>query len=169
MPSDRASAVRYRQIDAAGQHDGDWLCLALIAHGPHELEQRCSLVFQDRSEDRGDSREATIESHDGHLYWLVSPSHAPQGENPGTEIRIRRDVAEPPAVLDGGLGLLGLGLEDLAWVHPDIRFNRWSVWRQDDHGNRFLVAVTDCKADALKLEAAYEAKGHKQMYWIERA
>ena len=43
----------------------------------------------------------------------------------------------------------------------------WSVWRQDDHGNRFEVRQGLSQADALRLVAEFEARGHKQSYWAE--
>lgn len=45
----------------------------------------------------------------------------------------------------------------------------WALFRQDDHGNRFLV---ERFADRPQAEAArhdFEARGHKQLYWVERA
>lgn len=46
---------------------------------------------------------------------------------------------------------------------------RWCVMRQDDNGNRYLVARDLTEADARALAAAYEARAHKQMYWVEPA
>jgi hypothetical protein len=43
----------------------------------------------------------------------------------------------------------------------------WSVWRQDDHGNRFKVCQGLSQTDALCLVAEFEARGHKQSYWAE--
>ncbi|MFJ1752159.1 hypothetical protein [Kitasatospora sp. NPDC088134] len=41
------------------------------------------------------------------------------------------------------------------------------VVRQDDNGNRFLVARGLDRAGAAALAAEFEARGHKQLYWIE--
>ncbi|MGW3038997.1 hypothetical protein ACWC9T_02905 [Kitasatospora sp. NPDC001159] len=41
------------------------------------------------------------------------------------------------------------------------------VMRQDDNGNRFLVAKGLGRAEAQRLAAEFEARGHKQMYWVE--
>jgi hypothetical protein len=43
----------------------------------------------------------------------------------------------------------------------------WCVMRQDDHGNRYLVAATLTEPEAQRLSASYAARGHKQMYWAE--
>ncbi|HET7505475.1 MAG TPA: SPOR domain-containing protein [Kofleriaceae bacterium] len=43
----------------------------------------------------------------------------------------------------------------------------WCVMRQDDSGNRFVVASALTEPEARLLAASYEARGHKQLYWIE--
>jgi hypothetical protein len=45
---------------------------------------------------------------------------------------------------------------------------QWTVWRQDDNGNRFEVARKDSRAEAEELAAAMEQRGHKQTYWVAR-
>lgn len=44
---------------------------------------------------------------------------------------------------------------------------RWRVIRQDENGNVFVVDELDDEEGARKLAAAYEARGHKQMYSVE--
>jgi len=43
---------------------------------------------------------------------------------------------------------------------------RWTVWRQDDNGNRYEVSRHDTRAEAESVAAAMEARGHKQTYWV---
>ncbi|GAA4604121.1 hypothetical protein BJY16_004873 [Actinoplanes octamycinicus] len=43
---------------------------------------------------------------------------------------------------------------------------RWVVWRQDDNGNRYVVARGRSRAEADELAATLEARGHKQLYWV---
>lgn len=43
----------------------------------------------------------------------------------------------------------------------------WCVMRQDDNGNRFVVAAQLTEPEASLLAAAYAARGHKQLYWVE--
>lgn len=43
---------------------------------------------------------------------------------------------------------------------------RWSVWRQDDNGQRYLVSRGHARRDAERACAEFEAKGHKQLYWV---
>lgn len=43
----------------------------------------------------------------------------------------------------------------------------WTVHRQDDNGNRFVVQKGLTQAEAEQLVAVFEARGHKQLYWAE--
>lgn len=43
----------------------------------------------------------------------------------------------------------------------------YRVMRQDDNGNRFQVADRLGRAEADALAAQFEARGHKQLYWVE--
>jgi hypothetical protein len=43
----------------------------------------------------------------------------------------------------------------------------WSVWRQDDNGNVFVVEDGLTEVDALRLVRDFEEKGHKQTYWAK--
>jgi uncharacterized protein YhfF len=52
-------------------------------------------------------------------------------------------------------------------LHVVGRPRRWTLFRQDDHGNRTPVRDTADRAEAERLLAELEAKGHKQLYWIE--
>jgi hypothetical protein len=42
----------------------------------------------------------------------------------------------------------------------------WEVWRQDDNGNRFLVSSGHTRDHAEEVAAEFEARGHKQWYWV---
>ena len=44
---------------------------------------------------------------------------------------------------------------------------KYSVWRQDDNGNIFLLKDSLTETDALRLVREYEKKGHKQTYWAK--
>jgi hypothetical protein len=44
----------------------------------------------------------------------------------------------------------------------------WRVLRLDDNGNTFAIAEVASELDARAIAAAFEARGHKQMYFVER-
>lgn len=50
---------------------------------------------------------------------------------------------------------------------PDCPGSNWIVYRQDDHGNSFVVATDLSREAAQRMVADYEARGHKQHYWCE--
>jgi 2'-5' RNA ligase len=45
----------------------------------------------------------------------------------------------------------------------------WAVHRQDDNGNRFVVSTGLRREEAERIAAEFEARDHKQLYWVERA
>ena len=68
--------------------------------------------------------------------------------------------------------------EGLTWVldqiikhYPHRRaeiesLHAFQVWRIDDNGNVFTVGEPTSERDARCLVQQYEARGHKQMYWV---
>jgi hypothetical protein len=47
--------------------------------------------------------------------------------------------------------------------------NHWTVWRQDDNGNRFPVESFPDLNAAEQLAQELESHGHKQLYWVSRS
>ena len=45
----------------------------------------------------------------------------------------------------------------------------WELWRQDDNGNRFLIGRFGTAEAADAEQRRFEALGHKQTYWVQRA
>ncbi|GGT40354.1 SPOR domain-containing protein [Streptomyces purpureus] len=44
----------------------------------------------------------------------------------------------------------------------------WLVIRQDDNGNRYRVGRYATKDEAQKIADSLDARGHRQLYWVER-
>jgi len=44
---------------------------------------------------------------------------------------------------------------------------RWVVHRQDDNGNRYVVSRHAAKEEADRVAAELDARGHKQLCWVE--
>ncbi|GGR76748.1 hypothetical protein GCM10010169_21150 [Micromonospora fulviviridis] len=59
------------------------------------------------------------------------------------------------------------------WPTPahltEDRRGSWTVWRQDDNGNRYVVSRHGTRAEADSVAATMEARGHKQTYWVARS
>jgi hypothetical protein len=51
----------------------------------------------------------------------------------------------------------------------DVPSGAWGLWRQDDNGNRFRIARFGTRESAEAEQRRFEALGHKQTYWVERA
>jgi hypothetical protein len=54
-------------------------------------------------------------------------------------------------------------------VTPEASSDDWQIWRQDEAGNRYLVQSAGSEAEARRLCGEYERRGHKQLYWVQRA
>ena len=80
------------------------------------------------------------------------------GKEP-TELELLRTVASRLGVR--------WGHDDSGWwaVVAGLEFPTWSVWRQDDNGNRFVVEANMTEARARSMVSELEARGHKQTYW----
>lgn len=44
----------------------------------------------------------------------------------------------------------------------------WSVWRQGDDGNQFLIESGLTEKAAKQMVVDFEAHGHKQLYWASQ-
>jgi len=42
----------------------------------------------------------------------------------------------------------------------------WWLWRQDDNANVLLVARFHSRAAAEEARCRFEARGHRQVYWV---
>jgi hypothetical protein len=82
-----------------------------------------------------------------------------------TEVELLRTIASRLGVR--------WGHDPLGWwaAVPATDFPSWSVWRQDDNGNAFLMQANLTMCEATALVERYERQGHKQCYWArdERA
>ena len=50
---------------------------------------------------------------------------------------------------------------------PDRAAGTWRLMRQDDNGNRYSVADFPTPDEAEQARRQYEARGHKQIYWVD--
>lgn len=51
---------------------------------------------------------------------------------------------------------------------PQASERQWCVKRLDDNGNVFVLRAGLSRDEAERLVAEYQARGHKQSYWVER-
>lgn len=43
---------------------------------------------------------------------------------------------------------------------------RFTLWRQDDNGNEVAIATGLSRSEAEERARVFEARGHKQLYWV---
>lgn len=58
---------------------------------------------------------------------------------------------------------------DAAAESPDIVSGGWTLWRQDDNGNRVRIETFATREAAQARQAEFESRHHKQIYWVEPA
>ena len=68
--------------------------------------------------------------------------------------------------------LFHLGLHVVAitrWAPDPTRVGErlWTLCRQDDNGHRHVVDNYTSRCEAESVAAAFAARGHKQLYWVE--
>ena len=61
-----------------------------------------------------------------------------------------------------------------AWRYVDPKLSldalvRWELWRLDDNGNELLMESFRSHAKAVATQRRYEARGHRQSYFLRRA
>lgn len=45
----------------------------------------------------------------------------------------------------------------------------WALWRQDDNGVRVRIETFATREAAAARQTEFEARHHKQIYWVERS
>jgi hypothetical protein len=52
-------------------------------------------------------------------------------------------------------------------MHPTHVTERFVVMRADDNGNEVEVTRAATREEAERITREYEARGHRQIYWVE--
>ncbi len=110
---------------------------------------------------------------DGAAEVVVVPVFLAPGRHAGEDIpRIAAEAAARHGVAWRVAPVLGAHplLAELVLERAGRRMpERFVLWRQDDHGNRFAVESFDSLERARAALARFEAHTHEQCYWLERA
>jgi hypothetical protein len=99
--------------------------------------------------------------------WAVHTARAHRGATIYTT-PLPTDAAARSAVVLDLLDTLGLELSDLAHLPFEVDIPCWRLGRTDDNGQSATVALFRGYAKAAAALAAFEARAHKQTYWLER-
>lgn len=102
----------------------------------------------------------------GHCICLAE-AHL-QGPDQARRVSISVAGTSPDTRLDlfEILRAMELSEADLPWVRPLLGPARWLLYRLDDNGNEFLIERYQQPEAAETIRAQYEAKGHKQLYFV---
>ncbi len=52
---------------------------------------------------------------------------------------------------------------------PGLKSQPHELWRQDDNGNRFMIAKYPCWSEAVSEMDILASRQHKQTYWVEKS
>ena len=124
LSSTLSSSNMKKEIIQISKHQwraGEPLEAALISYLPTDIEKKLGIQFHDSQDNLDYTKEAYIEDADGNQYILVHHLNAPQSGQ-GTLLIIHQNI-NASQILKNGLALLGIGPENLKWVHPDIMLN----------------------------------------------
>jgi hypothetical protein len=92
-----------------------------------------------------------------------------EGEEGPIAVHKRRDDPWRQALIDL-FEALEIDERDTLGLRPDIDLDAlptWSLWRQDDNGNRFEMDRFHSYAKADAQQQMFTARKHKQLYWVE--
>jgi len=118
------------------------------------LEPEAFAVYR-RNVDRGSCDPARLARETAALYACAGPVE-----------RLVTLRASDGAVLQAGPAPAGFHLPDATREQRLSARDGWSVWREDDDGNRFEVSRGLSLADTGQQAGQCEARGHEQRYWL---
>jgi hypothetical protein len=161
--------LSFKPIDYHEWAKGDYRPIAVLRYSSDELAKRHAIDFKEYWQDGlGQTKEARFITSSGKQFLLVHYLDAPAPYHSMTHIFSLFDIASMTGDLEDILEALGFASEELNWVEPNISFQKYEVWRQDDNGNKFLIDIAPSKPDAKKIMLKYERLPHKQTFWMER-
>jgi hypothetical protein len=160
--------IKYKIITWKEWIRGDYRPLAIIKYSAEELAYTRNLIFTDGYDDGlGKTKDVLLITSDNRQYTLTQHLQSPAPYNNYIDIYLLNDELTLERDLNTILEILELGSVDLIWVDPRIKLIPYETWRQDDNGNKFLMEIVKCRADAnLKLKNI-DTNTHKQFYLIE--
>jgi len=134
--------------------------------------EQFGISFEDTVEGDDEIKIAFLETTSGRQFVLYTYYEGAAFENT-TLINGGIDAPGTGDELEDYLKALNLDRNEVNW-HRDWRLDaeefkpKWRLWRQDDNGNRMVIDVFSSEQDAEKKREEFDAKGHKQIYWVEK-
>lgn len=94
------------------------------------------------------------------VFWVHCWAPNRQAADPERALRVLAEYLDLPPTGHSGTGQSGASGE-LSLPR------RWEVWRQDDNGNEVRVSQHYGELPAERVAARFQARGHKQDYWVQ--
>jgi hypothetical protein len=103
----------------------------------------------------------------GRPYVVHAELRAPQRLGIHIQVGVDRDDATADL-----FEVLAVDDRDVTHIHPGVDLEGlpvWALWREDDNCNRFEIDRSRSYTKMYAQQQLYEARGHRQTYWIEPA
>jgi hypothetical protein len=156
----------FRQISLSEWVNNDYRAFVHILVSSSDLAEKFNLKFEDYWEDGlGESKIAYLRTNEGMQFYIAE---FPSNKIIMTHIGCLNNGETIARDIDTVLEMLELSSENVNFVYNDVKLISHQLWRQDDNGHKFLIETFPCRADAVKAMKEFEARLHKQTYWIEK-
>lgn len=150
---------------------GKYEMIAALRYPAAELEQRLNVSFmEDIEEGVGPFKAMGFQTPRGRRFCIRQYLKVP--EKRAVVVTCLHDQ-HFCTDLDDVLESLDMDLSDVfvidskLVISDEVLLVPHTLWRGDDNGARVFIETFPCRASASKRMRAFEAAGHKQVYWIE--
>jgi hypothetical protein len=159
--------MNFRQIKIDEWIKDDYRPFAELKVRTSTIADKFGVVFEDSYEDGlGKTKLAGFITNFGTQFFLEE--FLPKTEQSFIQIGFLNDEQTISRHLDEILEVLEVTSKHLTWFDERIKLQPCELWRQDDNGHKLLIETFPCKADAVKTMKEFEARLHKQTYWVEK-
>jgi len=156
----------FRQLDTTGFFEaGDSLAIAEVSRLPADFAERFGLAFEHRPDEEPGPQDVAVLSLGGDVFRLTCSRQA--APPCGTRVALRSTSPSPRRALDTFVAEFRIEPHELLWIADDLSPLPWGLWRVDDNANRVLMARFRERNSAEHVARVYEARGHKQTYYVE--
>ncbi len=160
--------MNFRQIKSDEWIKGDYRAFAEINFRTSKIGEKFQIIFEDSFENGLGASKLAAFLTNNHTQFFIE-EFLPDSKNPITQVGILNNEKTLARDLDEVLEVMHISSKNLTWFDERIKFYPHELWRQDDNGHKFLIETFACKADAIKAMKEFEARLHKQTYWVEKA
>lgn len=158
--------MNFRQIKSDEWVKGNYREIVHLNVKTLDLAKKFNIEFEDYWEDGlGKSKFSAFISEKGTQFYI---KEFPFNRVVQTYLGFLNNPETVANDIDEVLELLELGSENIFYIYEHIQLISHELWRQDDNGHKFLIETFACKADAVKAMKEFEARLHKQTYWVEK-